>query len=134
MQRSARWRAPRTARDPLRRHAVRPIRSRRPGEHWEKVELPDHGLPVWSILFTHTIPSNPLGCENCEIYRSDDAASTGRGLPVAVAFRNHDIAGRQPSKRVLRLDASAGEPELLYAAIEVGAPSARPTAASIGRI
>src|SRR5216684_4079299 len=21
------------------------------GEHWEKVEMPDHGLPVWSVLF-----------------------------------------------------------------------------------
>src|SRR6266851_4666759 len=28
-----------------------PYRSADHGEHWEKVELPDHGLPVWSLLF-----------------------------------------------------------------------------------
>jgi hypothetical protein len=28
-----------------------PYRSADRGEHWEKIELPDHGLPVWSILF-----------------------------------------------------------------------------------
>src|SRR5262249_51145262 len=48
-----------------------PYRSFDRGEHWEKVTLPDHGLPVWSILFH---PHNPdvilVGCENCEIYRS----------------------------------------------------------------
>src|SRR5262249_6113659 len=33
-----------------------PYRSGDRGKHWEKVELPDHGLPVWSILFH---PHNP---------------------------------------------------------------------------
>src|SRR5213079_2172894 len=28
-----------------------PYRSADRGEHWEKVEMPDHGLPVWSVLF-----------------------------------------------------------------------------------
>ena len=28
-----------------------PYRSADHGEHWEKVDLPDHGLPVWSVLF-----------------------------------------------------------------------------------
>ena len=44
-----------------------PYRSADRGEHWEKVELPDHGLPVWSILFHPHDPDVILvGCENCE--------------------------------------------------------------------
>ena len=92
------------------------------GDHWEKVELPDHGLPVWSILFHPHDPDVILvGCENCEIYRSDDAGEHWTRLPVAVRFPEiTTAAGANPAKRVLRLDASAGEPELLYGAIEVG--------------
>jgi photosystem II stability/assembly factor-like uncharacterized protein len=99
-----------------------PYRSADRGEHWEKVELPDHGLPVWSILFHPHDPDVILvGCENCEIYRSDDAGEHWMRLPVAVRFPEiTTAAGANPAKRVLRLDASAGEPELLYGAIEVG--------------
>ena len=99
-----------------------PYRSADRGEHWEKVELPDHGLPVWSILFHPHDPGVILvGCENCEIYRSDDAGEHWTRLPVAVRFPEiTTAAGANPAKRVLRLDASAGEPDLLYGAIEVG--------------
>src|SRR5579862_7340135 len=42
------------------------------GDHWEKVTMPDHGLPIWSILFHPHDPDVILaGTENCEIYRSD---------------------------------------------------------------
>ena len=99
-----------------------PYRSADRGKHWEKVDLPDHGLPVWSILFH---PHDPdvilIGYENCEIYRSDDAGEHWTRLPVSVHFPEITTApGANPAKRVLRLDASAGEPDLLYAAIEVG--------------
>jgi photosystem II stability/assembly factor-like uncharacterized protein len=64
-----------------------PYRSADRGEHWEKVELPDHGLPVWSLLFH---PHDPdvifVGYENCEIYRSDDAGKHWTRLPVSVRF------------------------------------------------
>ena len=44
-----------------------PYRSADRGEHWEKVAMPDHGLPVWSLLFH---PHDPdvilIGTENCE--------------------------------------------------------------------
>ena len=64
-----------------------PYRSADRGEHWEKVELPDHGLPVWSILFHPHDPDVILvGCENCEIYRSDDAGERWTRLPVSVRF------------------------------------------------
>jgi len=99
-----------------------PYRSADHGDHWEKVNLPDHGLPVWSVLFH---PRDPevmfIGYENCEIYRSDDAGEHWARLPVSVRFPEITTApGANPAKRVLKMDASAAEPELLYAAIEVG--------------
>ena len=33
-----------------------PYRSTDHGEHWEKVNVPDHGLPVWSLLSSHKTP------------------------------------------------------------------------------
>src|SRR6202047_5224988 len=94
------------------------------GEHCEKVEIPDHGLPVWSILFHPHDPDVILvGCENCEIYRSDDAGEHWMRLPVAVRFPEITTApGANPAKRVLMLDASASHPDHLYGAIEVGGP------------
>jgi photosystem II stability/assembly factor-like uncharacterized protein len=99
-----------------------PYRSEDHGLHWEKIAVPDHGLPVWSILFH---PADPkvifVGYENCEIYRSDDAGTHWTRLPVSVRFPEITTApGSNPAKRVLMLDASASDPDLLYAAIEVG--------------
>jgi hypothetical protein len=92
------------------------------GEHWEKVGMPDHGLPVWSILFHPHDPDVILvGCENCEIYRSDDAGERWTRLPVSVRFPEITTApGANPAKRVLKMDASVSEPGHLYGAIEVG--------------
>jgi photosystem II stability/assembly factor-like uncharacterized protein len=99
-----------------------PYRSTDRGDHWEKVGVPDHGLPVWSVLFH---PHDPnvmfIGYENCEIYRSDDNGEHWMRLPVSVRFPEITTApGANPAKRVLMLDASVNEPDLLYAAIEVG--------------
>ncbi len=92
------------------------------GDHWEKVDMPDHGLPVWSILFHPHDPNVILvGTENCEIYRSDDAGENWARLPVSVRFPDITTApGANPAKRVLMLDASASEPDVIYGAIEVG--------------
>ena len=99
-----------------------PYRSADRGEHWEKVEMPDHGLPVWSILFHPHDPDTILiGCENCEVYRSDDAGEHWTRLPVSVRFPDiTTLPTANPAKRVLKLDASASEPDHLYGAIEVG--------------
>jgi photosystem II stability/assembly factor-like uncharacterized protein len=99
-----------------------PYRSDDHGEHWEKVNILDHGLPVWSFLFH---PHNPsvifAGYENCEIYRSDDSGEHWTRLPVSVRFPDITTApGANPAKRVLGLDASVRDPDHLYAAIEVG--------------
>ena len=99
-----------------------PYRSQDHGDHWEKVDVPDRGQPVWSILFH---PYDPdvmyVGYENCEIYRSDDAGELWERLPVSVLFPGITTApGSNPSKRVLMLDASVSDPDTLFAAIEVG--------------
>ena len=99
-----------------------PYRSADRGEHWQRVDVPDHGLPVWSILF-HPHDPNVIfaGYENCEIYRSDDRGEHWTRLPVSMRFPEITTApGANPAKRVLMLDASASEPSHIYGAIEVG--------------
>jgi hypothetical protein len=114
--------APSASQNRLRRDTIGPYRSEDRGEHWQKLNIQDHGLPVWSFLFH---PHDPdvifIGYENCEIYRSDDAGEHWARLPVSVRFPEITTAsGANPAKRVLMLDASVSEPDHLYAAIEVG--------------
>ena len=99
-----------------------PYRSDDHGDHWEKLDVPDHGLPVWSLAFD---PRNSqvmyAGYENCEIYRSDDGGLRWRQLPVTVRFPEVTVAaGSNPAKRVLELAANPANPDELYGAIEVG--------------
>ena len=58
-----------------------PYRSTDHGENWEKVNVPDHGQPVWSLLYS---PRNSnvmyAGYEGCEIYRSEDGGETWSDL------------------------------------------------------
>ncbi|HXJ80049.1 MAG TPA: hypothetical protein VMS64_15355 [Candidatus Methylomirabilis sp.] len=92
------------------------------GEHWEKLDVPDHGLPVWSLLFDPR-DSKVLyaGYENCEIYKSDDGGKRWRQLPVTVRFPEVTVApGSNPAKRVLKLAANPADSNELYGAIEVG--------------
>jgi photosystem II stability/assembly factor-like uncharacterized protein len=99
-----------------------PYRSPDHGNHWEKVNIPDHGLPVWSLLF-HPRDPNVMyaGYENCEIYRSDDSGEHWRQLPVNVRFPEVTVGpGANPAKRVLMLAGSTADPDELYGAIEVG--------------
>lgn len=99
-----------------------PYRSNDHGEHFEKVNVPDHGLPVWSILFH---PRDPdvifAGYESNEIYRSENGGESWRPLPVNVQFPDVTTGPRSnPAKRVLMMSASASDPDQLYGAIEVG--------------
>ncbi len=99
-----------------------PYRSEDAGETWQRVDIADHGLPVWSVLFHPRDPQTVLiGYENAEIYRSEDGGASWRRLPVHVRFPDITTApGSNPAKRVLMMDASPYDPDLLYAAIEVG--------------
>jgi len=99
-----------------------PYRSTDHGQHWEKLDVPDHGLPVWSLAFD---PRDAqivyAGYENCEIYRSDDGGERWRQLPVTVRFPEVTVApGSNPAKRVLKLAANPANPDEIYGAVEVG--------------
>ena len=99
-----------------------PYRSTDNGEHWERLDVRDHGLPVWSLLYDSRDP-NVLyaGYENCEIYRTEDGGKRWRQLPVTVRFPEVTVAqGSNPAKRVLRLAANLADPNELYGAVEVG--------------
>jgi photosystem II stability/assembly factor-like uncharacterized protein len=99
-----------------------PYRSTDHGEHWERVDIADHGLPVWSLAFD---PRNPevlyAGYENCEIFRSDDGGEHWAQLPVTVRFPEVTVSpGSNPAKRVLELAVHPANSNELYGAIEVG--------------
>ncbi|MGQ4809142.1 Ycf48-like protein [Candidatus Entotheonellaceae bacterium PAL068K] len=99
-----------------------PYRSTDHGDHWEKVDVQDHGLPVWSLLF-HPGDADVMyaGYEHCEIYRSDDGGEHWQQLPVHVRFPEVTVApGSNPAKRVLMLAGSRANPNALYGAVEVG--------------
>src|SRR5437667_10681717 len=99
-----------------------PYRSTDHGEHWERLNVADHGLPVWSLLFDPR-DSKVLyaGYENCEIFRSEDGGEHWHQLPVTVRFPEVTVApGSNPAKRVLELSANPANPDEIYGAIEVG--------------
>jgi photosystem II stability/assembly factor-like uncharacterized protein len=99
-----------------------PYRSTDRGEHWERLDVPDHGLPVWSLLLDpHDCRVLYAGYENCEIFRSEDGGERWRQLPVIVRFPEVTVApGANPAKRVLELAVDPANPDELYGAIEVG--------------
>jgi len=99
-----------------------PYRSTDHGEHWERLDVPDHGMPVWSLLLDPRDPDVILaGYENCEIFRSEDGGERWQQLPVTVRFPEVTVAqGANPAKRVLELAADPANPDHLYGAIEVG--------------
>jgi photosystem II stability/assembly factor-like uncharacterized protein len=99
-----------------------PYRSADRGEHWEKLDIADHGLPVWSLAFD---PRDPrvlyAGYENCEIYRTDDGGDRWRRLPVTVRFPEITVGpGSNPAKRVLKLAVNPTDSQEIYGAVEVG--------------
>ena len=99
-----------------------PYRSTDHGEHWERLDIADHGWPVWSLAFDRC-DSRVLnaGYENCEIFRSDDGGEHWRHLPVMVRFPEVTMApGANPAKRVLGLAINPANRNEIYGAIEVG--------------
>jgi photosystem II stability/assembly factor-like uncharacterized protein len=99
-----------------------PYRSTDHGEHWEKLDVPDHGLPVWSLLVaSHDPRVLYAGYENCEIFRSEDGGAHWEQLPVVVRFPEITVAhGANPAKRILELAVSPADSNEIYGAIEVG--------------
>ena len=101
---------------------VGPYRTEDHGDHWEKVNVADHGIPVWSIMI-HPRDSKVMfaGYESSEIYRSDDGGERWQQLPVSVRFPEITVGpGANLAKRVLQMSASTANPDEIYGAIEVG--------------
>ena len=99
-----------------------PYRSTDRGEHWEKLDVPDHGSPVWSLSFDpHDATVLYAGYENCEIFRSEDGGEHWQRLPVTVRFPEITVApGANPAKRILKVAVNPANSDELYGAIEVG--------------
>jgi photosystem II stability/assembly factor-like uncharacterized protein len=99
-----------------------PYRSTDRGDHWERLDVADHGLPVWSLAFAPGDASVLYaGYENCEIFRSPDGGERWQQLPVTVRFPEVTVSpGSNPAKRVLELAVNPANPSELYGAIEVG--------------
>jgi photosystem II stability/assembly factor-like uncharacterized protein len=98
-----------------------PYRSTDHGAHWDKLDVPDHGSPVWSLAFDpHDGKRLYAGYENCEIFRSDDGGEHWQQLPVTVRFPEVTVApGANPAKRILKLAVNPANPAEVYGAIEV---------------
>jgi photosystem II stability/assembly factor-like uncharacterized protein len=99
-----------------------PYRSTDHGESWERLNIADHGAPVWSLALD---PRDPrvlyAGYENCEIYRSEDDGEHWRQLPVTVRFPEITVGrGANPAKRLLKLAINPSNSHEVYGAIEVG--------------
>ncbi len=95
-----------------------PYRSTDSGEHWERLDFPDSGMIVWSLLFH---PQNPqilyLGTAPAAIYRSDNGGESWQRLSIV------ETAGKVNMGfpiRIIRLAADPSNPHELYAGLEVG--------------
>lgn len=87
------------------------------GDHWERMNLPE-GRVVWSLQFH---PHNPqmmlLGTEGSEVYTSQDG---GENWTYVSTIRNPDAVEMAFSTRILGFAMETGQPERIYAALEVG--------------
>jgi photosystem II stability/assembly factor-like uncharacterized protein len=99
-----------------------PYRSTDHGETWARLDVADHGAPVWSLAFD---PRDArvlyAGYENCEIFRSEDGGERWRPLPVTVRFPEVTVGpGANPAKRILKLAINPVDSDEIYGAVEVG--------------
>ncbi len=88
--------APGQSRDHLRRDAGGPLPHRRPWRHWEKAELPDHGLPVFDLFHPHNPDVILVGSESSKSTAATMPASIGSGCRSALRTGHHHRAWRQP--------------------------------------
>jgi photosystem II stability/assembly factor-like uncharacterized protein len=95
-----------------------PYRSRDAGDTWERLELPERGVAVWSIL-VHPEDPNRLyaGTSPAGVVRSDDGGDTWRRLPDAAPPERLTLPF---ASRVMRVAAEPARPATLWAAVEVG--------------
>ena len=99
-----------------------PYRSTDRGGHWERLDYPSSGAPVWTFLFR---PGEPkvmyLGTAPGEIYRSVDDGDSWRKLNATMGSNECNMAF---PTRVIALAADPSHPDEMYAALELPVPSA----------
>ena len=94
-----------------------PYRSADRGEHWERLDYPSNGAPVWTFTFRPGDPSVMyLGTAPGEIYRSRDGGDSWQNLNAGMG--SNECAMAFPT-RVIALTVDPTNPEDIYAAIEV---------------
>jgi photosystem II stability/assembly factor-like uncharacterized protein len=96
-------------------------RSKDAGESWQRLSAPKPELSVWS-LFRHPKSNQTLfaGYEPCAIYRSTDDGRTWSALPIGATFPEITMTPEAFPKRVLSMAIDPYDPNLVYAAIEIG--------------
>jgi len=94
-----------------------PYRSTDRGNHWERLDYPRSGAPVWSFLFR---PGDAnvmyLGTAPGEIYRSVNGGDSWQKLSAAMG--SNECAMAFPT-RVIALASDPSSPDDVYAALEV---------------
>ncbi|PKB83395.1 MAG: hypothetical protein BZY88_02160 [SAR202 cluster bacterium Io17-Chloro-G9] len=94
-----------------------PYRSSDRGEHWERLDYPRSGAPVWSFMFRPGDPSVMyLGTAPGEIYRSVNSGDSWQKLSATMG--SNECAMAFPT-RVIALAADPSFPDEIYAALEV---------------
>ena len=95
-----------------------PYRSQDSGERWEKLDFPDPGMVVWSILFQ---PQNPqtlfVGTSPAAVYRTEDGGDSWKRLAIV---ETSGAVNMGFDMRVIRLTADPNHPNHIYAGLEVG--------------
>ena len=94
-----------------------PYRSTDRGDHWERLDYPRTGAPVWTFTFR---PGDPdvmyLGTAPGEIYRSVNGGDSWRKLNATMGSNECRMAF---PTRVIALAADPNFPDEMYAALEV---------------
>ena len=94
-----------------------PYRSTDRGNHWERMDYPNNGEPVWSFLFRPGDPSVMyLGTAPGQIYRSANSGESWEKLNATMGS-NECIMGFPT--RVIALASDPSHPDELYAGLEV---------------
>ena len=94
-----------------------PYRSSDRGNHWERLDYPKSGAPVWTFMFRPGDPSVMyIGTAPGEIYRSVNSGDSWQKLPAAMG--SNECAMAFPT-RVIGLTADPSDPNDVYAALEV---------------
>jgi photosystem II stability/assembly factor-like uncharacterized protein len=90
------------------------------GDRWRPLGAPAPGLAIWS-LYRH--PDRPAaifaGYEPCAVYRSDEDGENWQRLSIASAWPAI-TAGPEMPKRVSGIAIEPGDPDTIYASVEIG--------------